>query len=181
MERTVVFRERERERVWNSSLISSRNHFLMPLILYFKLLSSDYVNQESVLWFSLLFCCHFLCFFGIVRAEFWFFRWVYLDLGEFGRFWWWVADDLGFCWSNHWLVCCDFVCLEEFRGGLLLIWVFVEDLSVKVGAFFLLFWIKSLVGVVSWSVDKNWCLVDSIFSCLRYVCGSCRFQWWTWW
>lgn len=53
------------------------------------------------------------------------------------------------------MVCCDFVCLEEFRGGLLLIWVFVEDLSVKVGAFFfLLFWIKSLVGVASWSVDK---------------------------
>lgn len=34
------------------------------------------------------------------------------------------------------MVCCDFVCLEEFRGGLLLIWVFVEDLSLKVGAFF---------------------------------------------
>lgn len=53
----------------------------------------------------------------------------------------------------------------------MLIWGFVEDLRLKVGLFF--FGIKSLVGVVSWWVDKNWCFVDSIFSwftvCLRVL------------
>jgi len=49
----------------------------------------------------------------------------------------------------------------------------VEDLRLKVGLFF--FGIKSLVGVVPWWVDKNWCFVDSIF--LGYICLFCRFQW----
>lgn len=57
----------------------------------------------------------------------------------------------------------------------MLIWGFVEDLRLKVGLFF--FGIKSLVGVVSWWVDKNWCFVDSIFLGLWYICLFCRFQW----
>ena len=57
----------------------------------------------------------------------------------------WAVADLGFC------------------GGF----------ERKGWSFFFFFWIKSLVGVVSLWVDKNWCFVDSIFSwftvCLRVL------------
>ena len=43
--------------------------------------------------------------------------------------------------------------------------------------FFSLSGIKSLVGVVSWGIDKKWCFVVSFFTGLWYIRSCCRFQW----